>query len=750
RCVECSIDPGVPQGCANGEACPSGTVCSNTVCCPAGTCGWGEGQWFTRHCAKNGDYRENRWARLVCRNGVWKTELNGWGCNAFTCDQGTCQDNLYCAYSLPLNPSSQMHETGAYCAGTCKSCSAQGKNCGIVSDQCGGYIYCGACASGQTCNASGQCVSSCTPATCLSLGKLCGVWNDNCGGTVNCGSCLADEFCNASGQCVASCVPATCSSLGKLCGVWNDNCGGTVNCGSCLAGQSCNISGQCVADDSGDVDCTPNFSKKCADGHLYWYDSCGAKEGMAQNCGTDSATQNFQCRGNWVQQEIITRDCANGACTENKSWSDSVNCALSGKICAAGVCVANDITPPSLFGLSPSGTIYSANVALTVSTNEVSECRYGLQDMSFTSMALKFGSSNKTYHSASIILPSPGNYNYFVRCADTAGNAATASAKISFVYALPAQSPAVTETPPSSPVLPPVSDKTPPVISDALPAGDVFEGKVQISVTTDEKSSCKYDIAATDYDSMENFLESDGTGTFHSKEISISAAGNYAYYVNCKDDAGNEAGQSTAIKFNYVQGESGPAISEIAPEGAVYQGEIMLTAVTDVPAVCRYSGEDREFEEMTDLFSASDDGLRQSAMITLGDYGNYNYHIRCRDEKGNTQGSYAAVSFEYKDPAAPVSGEAPVSLECYQVADGDRDGECDHTLDCVCDPDCPVDGEDADPDCANVAVQESGTNRALFIGIGLLLLLVLIVIFAIIIMHRKKSGQENQDENEFA
>jgi len=132
-----------------------------------------------------------------------------------------------------------------------------------------------------------------------------------------------------------------------------------------------------------------------------------------------------------------------------------------------------------------------------------------------------------------------------------------------------------------------------------------------------------------------------------------------------KNDAGNEAKQSTAIKFNYVQSEPGPAISEIAPEGAVYQGEIMLTAVTDVPAVCRYSGEDREFEEMTDLFSASDDGLHQSAMITLSDYGNYDYYIRCRDEKGNTQGSYAAVAFEYKDPAA--SGEAPVSLECTKL-----------------------------------------------------------------------------------
>jgi len=122
-------------------------------------------------------------------------------------------------------------------------------------------------------------------------------------------------------------------------------------------------------------------------------------------------------------------------------------------------------------------------------------------------------------------------------------------------------------------------------------------------------------------------------------------------------------------------------------------------------------------------------------MITLSDYGNYDYYIRCRDEKGNTQGSYAAVSFEYKDPAA--SGEAPVSLECYQIADGDRDGKCDNTLDCVCDPDCPADGEDKDADCAGKAASETGGNSWIFFLLGFLLVLI-IVIIVIVVARRKK------------
>src|SRR5262249_5879057 len=40
------------------------------------------------------------------------------------------------------------------------TCSAQGANCGSVSDGCGGTLNCGSCASPQTCGGGG------TPNTC--------------------------------------------------------------------------------------------------------------------------------------------------------------------------------------------------------------------------------------------------------------------------------------------------------------------------------------------------------------------------------------------------------------------------------------------------------------------------------------------------------------------------------------------------------------------------------------------------------
>jgi hypothetical protein len=113
-----------------------------------------------------------------------------------------------------------------------------GKQCG--SNGCSGT--CGTCSTG-TCNSTGQCVTTCTPASCA--GKSCGSWaNGTCSGTLNCGTCSTGT-CNSTGQCVTSCTPASCA--GKSCGSWaNGTCSGTLNCGTCSTG-TCNSTGQCIA-----------------------------------------------------------------------------------------------------------------------------------------------------------------------------------------------------------------------------------------------------------------------------------------------------------------------------------------------------------------------------------------------------------------------------------------------------------------------------------------------------------------------
>lgn len=88
------------------------------------------------------------------------------------------------------------------------SCAAQSKNCGTLSDGCGETINCGtcdlpgdSCAGGGVTNVCGHSLPSCTPTSCAAEGKDCGTMSDGCGGTLNCGTCSGlGEACGASGE----------------------------------------------------------------------------------------------------------------------------------------------------------------------------------------------------------------------------------------------------------------------------------------------------------------------------------------------------------------------------------------------------------------------------------------------------------------------------------------------------------------------------------------------------------------------
>jgi hypothetical protein len=209
-----------------------------------------------------------------------------------------CQ-NVVCPVGQVCDPTSGLCEPTS-CTPACS-----GKVCG--SDGCGGS--CGTCASGTTCNSSGQCVSSCTPSC---SGRMCG--DDGCGGS--CGICATGSTCNASGQCVSTCTPS-CS--GRACG--DDGCGGS--CGTCATGTTCNASGQCV--------CTPQCSGRvCGD------DGCGG------SCGT----------------------CASGVCTANGQ------CQTSATVVTPAEARDLQISPPAALAIDPSGITYvGSTIAIPVAAN---------------------------------------------------------------------------------------------------------------------------------------------------------------------------------------------------------------------------------------------------------------------------------------------------------------------------------------------------------------------------------------------
>ena len=529
-------------------------------------------------------------------------------------------------------------------------------------------------------------------------------------------------------QCINSCIP---DCTGKFCGI--DGCSGS--CGTCATGQTCNASGQCVSN------CTANYSKKCDAGNLYWYDSCGNKGDLYQNCGTNTLTTNYQCSGNWLQQGMVAKDCVSGAVPQAQSWSNVQNCALTGKICKNSACATNDAVPPVLSGLAPSGTTYNANVVLTVTTNESADCRYGSSDKSYDLLTSQFSSSDKLYHSASVVLSGFSSYTYYVRCKDAAGNASPTSSKVSFKYA----SATAVIPPKKDPVTVPPADIAPPIISKSslAPSGDVGATPVTISLATDEKATCKYDTADGSYEAMKNTMDGANNGTSHSKSAALDAPGDYTYYIRCKDALGNAAKQSATIKFNYVIPEKkpGPAITGAQPAGTIYQKEVGLEVHTDKTAVCRYSTQDGDFQSMSGLFQTPD-GQQQMAAVALDNYGDDRYYVRCQDEQGNVEGSYTSIAFAYKDPNEPAP-TPPVEKICTEYTAAAADGTCEAAIDCVCDPDCPAEGDTADADCAKVVAEpKDDGNPGLVIAAVVGLVAVVIAIVLIVVVKNRNSDQE--------
>ena len=98
-----------------------------------------------------------------------------------------------------------------------------------------------------------------------------------------------------------------------------------------------------------------------------------------------------------------------------------------------------DTTAPVRSNGAPSGTLAAGTTQTTLrlTTNKKATCRYATSaGVAYGSMPKKFATTGGTAHSTTVSgLTNGGNYNYFVRCRDTVGNANTNDFTISFSVA---------------------------------------------------------------------------------------------------------------------------------------------------------------------------------------------------------------------------------------------------------------------------------------------------------------------------
>lgn len=203
-----------------------------------------------------------------------------------------------------------------------------------------------------------------------------------------------------------------------------------------------------------------------------------------------------------------------------------------------GATAVSEEIAPVISDLAPVGKLAydTAMTTISVSTNEDAVCKYStVTGNSFEMMTGTFSTTGGISHSQLLSgLTNGSSYVYYVRCQDQNGNSNTEDSMISFSVA-------------SS------IDIAPPVILSKAPNGQLSSNvtSTELSLITDENSTCKYSVTAgVAYSSMASTFSNTG-GLVHSTTVSGLSGGNtYNYYVRCEDESENPNISDTTISFS--------------------------------------------------------------------------------------------------------------------------------------------------------------------------------------------------------
>ena len=115
------------------------------------------------------------------------------------------------------------------------------------------------------------------------------------------------------------------------------------------------------------------------------------------------------------------------------SWNNTTNITTF-NITTFSKFLADDAAP-NITSVGPTGTLTSASVTLTATTDEIANCRYSTTNVAYDNMTTAFTTTNVKSHSQILSLGN-GAYTYFVRCRDIVNNTNTNSANTSFTVSV--------------------------------------------------------------------------------------------------------------------------------------------------------------------------------------------------------------------------------------------------------------------------------------------------------------------------
>lgn len=173
-----------------------------------------------------------------------------------------------------------------------------------------------------------------------------------------------------------------------------------------------------------------------------------------------------------------------------------------------------------------------------------------------------------------------------------------------------------------------VQDTTPPRILEASPQGALNYNLIELRLTTDEDSECRYDTLNVSYDSM--YYPLAGNGTSHNLLRSFSD-GEYTLYARCRDSSGNiGAGAKMAFKVD----TSPPQMISISPTGTITRSQASIRIDTNEIANCRWGRTSQPYAILPNTFQTTGAILHEQP-ISLSE-GINTYFLSCQDQSGNS------------------------------------------------------------------------------------------------------------------
>ena len=362
-------------------------------------------------------------------------------------------------------------------------------------------------------------------------------------------------------------------------------------------------------------------------------------------------------------------------------------------------------TPPSISGGQPTGTLDSSTTQATMSvvTNENASCKYATTaGVAYASMPSMFATTGGTTSSTLLMgLAAGRSYTYYVRCADTSGNATTSDYTVAFSVGAASSPLPPTPTPTPTPAPTTLGVKATPAsgsgtaqafsfqISDPAGYSGVNQLDTFIGTQIGGANNCRVQWNG----GTTLFLENDAasawiSGTVGSGSISntqckvdltkssISGTG-YAETVNLAVTFGS-AYVGTKNIYAFASGSTGltgwltlgawtvsavqpPTITSGSPTGtlATSTTQATMAVVTNMNAACKYgTAAGTAYASMPYMF-ATTGGTNSSVLLTgLGAGKSYTYYARCADSVGNASTTDYPISFSIASSAPTALGVA--------------------------------------------------------------------------------------------